>query len=436
MSMSNNHERIKCEIPRIGVIADDFTGGTDIASFLVKGGCSAIQVSDVGEQKITTDVDAMVVSLKSRSCPADEAVEMSLSALRWLQQQGCERIYFKYCSTFDSSPAGNIGPVTDSLLAAMGERMTLLCPALPVNGRTVYSGYLFVNGVPLNESGMRNHPVTPMRDACIMRLMEAQATGRVANIPFSVIEKGALAVENALMRLQQEGYRYVVPDALSSAHLETIAQASAGLRLITGGSGLAEHIAAMLTQGGAKDPVQASLTGMPAKGGKTAILSGSCSVMTNAQVAAYSARAPALPVDVVRCMDDPSGYVDDVASWVCRQDAEWAPIVYSTVGAELGSVQTRYGAQAASAAIESFFAQLAVRLKQAGINHFIVAGGETSGAVMQQLQVNAMYIGPQIAPGVPWVRSANDNLFFALKSGNFGDEQFFFTAQNFYKDNK
>lgn len=435
--MSINTQRPRAMPPKIGVIADDFTGGTDIASFLVNGGLSAIQVTQLDEQKITIDADAIVVSLKSRSCPAEEAVTLSLEALRWLQRQGCERIYFKYCSTFDSTAQGNIGPVTDSLLDALGQHVTLLCPALPVNGRTVYNGYLFVNGVPLDESGMRNHPVTPMRDACVMRLMALQAAGRAANIPFSVIDAGVLAVKQAIADLSHEGYRYLVPDALTSTHLETIAEASLEMPLLTGGSGLAGGLAAVLTRGLSASKADASEAGKPADGGKTVILSGSCSVMTNAQVAAYAAEAPAQPLDVARCIDNLDDYVNDMAEWVDHQQGALAPLVYSTAGDDVARIQARYGAQQASAAVENFFAQLALKLAQQGVDHFIVAGGETSGAVMQRLQVGALRIGPQIAPGVPWVRAVDAPRFFALKSGNFGDERFFFTAQDFYqKDNK
>lgn len=437
MSMSINTQRSRAVLPKIGVIADDFTGGTDIASFLVNGGLSAIQVTQLDEQKITIDVDAIVVSLKSRSCPAEEAVALSLEALRWLQQQGCERIYFKYCSTFDSTAQGNIGPVTDSLLEALGQDATVLCPALPVNGRTVYRGYLFVNGVPLDESGMRNHPVTPMRDASVMRLMASQALGRAANIPFPVIDAGVQAVRHAIADLRQAGYRYLVPDALTSTHLETIAEACQDHTLLTGGSGLAGGLATVLTRGASVSQTDAGEAGHPADGGKTVILSGSCSVMTNAQVAAYAAQAPTLSLEVARCITALDGYVDEVADWVCRQQGALAPLVHSTAGDDVARIQARYGAQQASTAVEAFFAQLALTLAQQGVDHFIVAGGETSGAVMQRLQVGALLIGPQIAPGVPWVRAANAPRFFALKSGNFGDERFFFTAQDFYqKENK
>ncbi|MBG6248346.1 MAG: four-carbon acid sugar kinase family protein [Candidatus Symbiopectobacterium sp. PLON1] len=238
--------------------------------------------------------------------------------MRWLQQQGCEQIYFKYCSTFDSTAQGNIGPVTDSLLAALAQDITLLCPALPVNGRTVYHGYLFVNGVPLNGSGMRNHPVTPMRYANVMRLMEAQAAGRAANIPFCVIDAGVEAVQQVIADLRQAGYRYLVPDALTSTHLETIAEASQTLPLLTGGSGLAGGLAAVLTRGSSSRNVDASEAGKPADGGKTVILSGSCYVMTNAQVAAYAAEAPALPLDVACCIEGLADYVAKVTEWVCQ----------------------------------------------------------------------------------------------------------------------
>ncbi|MDR1827941.1 MAG: four-carbon acid sugar kinase family protein [Methylobacteriaceae bacterium] len=419
----------------LGVIADDFTGGTDIAGFLVSGGLSTVQLNGVPDAGFSTTADAVVLSLKSRSCPAAEAVSQSLAALEWFRSQKCERFFFKYCSTFDSTAEGNIGPVTDALLKELGENFTIIAPALPVNGRTVYLGYLFVNGVLLNESGMQNHPINPMRDANLMRLMEMQAAGKAGNVPAGVLDKGAGAVREAFAALEKAGVRYGVPDTLTEAHLNVLGEAVSDMLLVTGGSGLAAGMAHALVAQGKLQRKDASAFGAPLPGGRSVVLSGSCSVMTNKQVKLYSASAPAFHLEVERCLSDAPGYAAEVAAWVDRQPQTKgaAPLVYATEPPEaLKDIQQRFGAREASDAVENLFAGLAALLKDKGFDHYIVAGGETSGTIVQSLGVSAFHIGPQIAPGVPWVRAVNIPLSFALKSGNFGDERFFAVAQGFY----
>lgn len=413
---------------KLGVIADDFTGATDIAGFLVGNGLKTVQLNGVPSGDLDIDADAVVISLKSRSCAPEKAVADSLHALDWLKQHQCEQFFFKYCSTFDSTPKGNIGPVTDALLDALGEDFTVICPVLPVNGRTIYCGYLFVNGVPLSESGMRHHPVTPMTDSNIMRVMEAQSKGKAGNISSNIIDLGVDAVKDALKQLRQKGIRYAVLDALNEKHIEILGKAVADMKLVTGGSGLADGMARAWTDLHG-DVEKAEAAGAPREG-KTVVLSGSCSQMTNAQVEKYRQEAPSFAVDVSRVIHD-KNYFIEVADWiVANSDQKYAPIVYATVMPDkLRITQDRYGAEGASAAIETLFAKLAKILEEKGYTRFIVAGGETSGAVTQALAIDAFKIGPQIAPGVPWVRGVSKPLSLALKSGNFGKEDFFFVAQ-------
>ncbi|CNL01909.1 putative pyridoxine biosynthesis protein (probably from glycolaldehide) [Yersinia mollaretii] len=419
---------------RLGVIADDFTGATDIASFLVNNGMTAIQFNGIPENPPQADAQALVVSLKSRSCPVDQAVSQSLAALQWLQQQGCTQFYFKYCSTFDSTPQGNIGPVIDALLAALGERHTVISPALPVNGRTVYQGYLFVMDQLLAESGMRNHPVTPMKESHLLRLIEAQAQGRAGLVPASVMDQGAEAVAQQLQQLYDDGVSYAVLDCLNESHLLTQGRALHSMKLVTGGSGLAmglaRHWATANTQ-----PTSATAAGSP-QGQRAVVLSGSCSAMTNQQVALYQQQAPAKAIDIAQCIGSEAQravYAEQLSQWVQSQDAApLAPLVYATAQpAVLQQIQQQYGMEIASQGIEQLFALLAVRLQQAGFTRFIVAGGETSGVVCQALAIDAFHIGPSISPGVPWVKSISPNtpISLALKSGNFGDENFFARAQ-------
>ncbi len=413
----------------IGVIADDLTGATDIAGFLANNGLDTIQFMGLPDAGLRIDAGAAVVSLKSRSLPAAEAVELSLRALAWLRDNGCKQVYFKYCSTFDSTAAGNIGPVTEALLAELGSDFTVLCPSLPVNGRTVENGVLLVNGTPLADTGMRHHPVNPMTDSRLVALMEMQSTGKAGIVPLATVRAGAAAVVVKLDALRQDGIRYAVLDAVTDADLDILAEALDDMPLLTGGSGLGAARARFVCS---RHGVTGSGSdgGRP-PGGKVVALSGSCSEMTNKQVATYLGVADGVKVDVARCIADPAGYAAELADWAdAHSGGTLAPLVYATVGKdELAKIQDRFGAEATSSAVEKLFTLLAVELAARGFDHFIVAGGETSGAATLALGAKAFRLGPEIAPGVPWIRSLERPLSMALKSGNFGDEHFFTVAQ-------
>lgn len=411
--------------PVLGVIADDFTGATDIAGFLVAGGLRTVQLIGVPRAGARVDADAVVVALKSRSNPAHQAVADSLAALDWLRAQGCGRIFQKYCSTFDSTPAGNIGPVADALMKALGAEITVICPALPVNGRSVYMGHLFVGHDLLQDSGMRDHPLTPMRDSSLVRLMEGQARGRCGLVTTAVVDQGADAVRARIETLRADGCRYAVLDAITDAHLDVLGQAVRDMALVTGGSGLGAGLARAISGGAA---ARAQDAGAPLDG-PGVVISGSCSVMTNRQVAAYRAVAPTMDVDVDRCLADAVGHGRELADWALAQPQGLAPLITATAPPDrLHAIQARHGG-AASEAVERAFAAAAARLADGGIRRFVVAGGETSGSVTQALDVAGFAIGPQIAPGVPWVRALNRPLSLALKSGNFGTEHFFMDCQ-------
>ncbi|WCG83254.1 3-oxo-tetronate kinase [Pectobacterium sp. A5351] len=414
---------------KLGVIADDFTGATDIASFLVNNGLPTVQLNGVPPSDFKVETQAVVISLKSRSCPAEQAVADSLKALAWLQQQGCQQFYFKYCSTFDSTAKGNIGPVTDALLEQLGETQTIISPALPVNGRTVYQGHLFVMDQLLSESGMRHHPVTPMTDSNLMRVMEQQAAGRCGLVPYAVMDQGAEAVKQRLTQLKEQGMRYVVLDTLNEQHLLTQGEALRDMKLVTGGSGLAIGLARQWAESAAQTG-SATEAGKP-QSGAGVVLSGSCSVMTNKQVAQYLKQAAGRAIDVARSLQGDESYVQELVAWVkSHRDDVLAPLLYATSSPdELAQIQQRWGAEASSQAVEKLFATVARQLQQEGFQRFIIAGGETSSIVVQTLGIHAFHIGPSISPGVPWVRSTNHPLSLALKSGNFGDEDFFARAQ-------
>ena len=421
---------------RLGVIADDFTGATDVAGFLVEYGIPTIQINGVPDPEYREEAEAYVVSLKTRACPPEEAVEQSLRALSWLQSQGCDRFYFKYCSTFDSTDRGNIGPVADALLKTLGSGCSVVCPALPVNGRTVYKGYLFVHDQLLHESGMRTHPLNPMRDSKLIRLLEKQSTGRAAGLYAEVVDQGEAAVRHQLKQCAEAGYRYVVTDTLADDHLAVIAEAVRDFPLVTGGSGLAMALA-KLQQKDAAAIAAAKRLGRP-ESGKTVVLSGSCSEATQKQVTAYRKKAPSMRIEVERCVEASDAYVAEILQWTEEQLAAGkAPLLFATTTSdEVSENRRRYGGVEAGLAVEGLFGKLAARLAEQGVQNFIVAGGETSGRVVQSLGIEAFRIGPQVSPGVPWVRSTDGRHALILKSGNFGDEDFFARAQEFARSDE
>ncbi|NHB95574.1 3-oxo-tetronate kinase [Photorhabdus stackebrandtii] len=420
---------------KLGVIADDFTGATDIAGFMVQSGWRVIQLLDTPDENtfISQDIDAIIISLKSRSCPVDEAVNSALKSCRWLHQRaGCQQIFFKYCSTFDSTSKGNIGPVTDALMDALKTNITLISPALPVNGRTVIHGHLFVNGQLLNESGMQHHPVTPMTDANLLRLIEQQAQGKAGLVDLICIHQGEQAIRDRLNHLQQQGIRYAVTDAMTMNDLLPTARAASELKLVTGGSGLGAALASIDT-GKPLIPRQPEGATPPAQNRRTVIFSGSCSAMTNQQVAQYQKLAPAKALNIGSCINDPQ-YAEQLVTWIIQQsENSLAPMLYTTQPPEtLQKIQQQYGAAIASEAIENTFSDVAKNLHQQGFNTFIVAGGETAGKIVQSLNIRQFSIGAPIAPGVPWVHDLQHNYWLALKSGNFGDTDFFLRAQEMF----
>lgn len=416
----------------LGVIADDFTGGTDIASFLVREGMTTVQLIGVPrDTSLIAECDAAVISLKSRSCPRDEAIRDSLEAMRFLRQCGCDQIFFKYCSTFDSTSEGNIGPVAQALMREIGTDFTVFSPALPVNGREVFNGYLFVKGELIEESPMKDHPINPMRDSSLQRLIAMQCNLKCGLINHREITEGVDKIVNKIETLKKSGFNCAVVDAIDDTDLYAQGEAFKMLPLVTGGSGLGMALARAHLKGKKHD--NAVDRARPIKG-RTCVLSGSCSAMTNQQVEMYREKAPSFAVDIARCVASPEEvaiYAEEVAMFMLQNsNGNLAPLAYATADPEtLHKIQSKYGIKGSSKAIENFFYLLSASLKALGFVKFIVAGGETSGQVTKALNVEGFYIGPSIAPGVPWVKSVDDSISLALKSGNFGDRDFFFKAQ-------
>ena len=412
----------------LGVIADDFTGATDVASMLVRAGMRTVQVIGVPGGPAPA-ADAVVVALKSRTVPALEAIRESLAALRWLQAAGMRQCYFKYCSTFDSTPAGNIGPVTEALMDALGADFTIACPAFPENGRTIFRGHLFVGDELLSDSGMRHHPLTPMLDANLVRVLQAQSRRRVGLLRHDTVAQGAAAVRERIEALRREGISIAIADAIDNADLRVLAAACADLPLLTAGSGLALGLPAVYAERGWLTPDARAAELDPASG-SAAVLAGSCSLATNAQVQRWQhAGRPAFAIDP-RALARGEPVVAAALAWTQAHLPNHPVLIYATTSAQaLAEVQSDLGAHQAGALVEDCLAQIAHGLVERGVLRLVVAGGETSGAVVQALGVTRLRIGAAICPGVPWTqadgRPQDPPLHLALKSGNFGGPDFF-----------
>jgi 3-dehydrotetronate 4-kinase len=412
----------------LGCIADDFTGATDLANTLVKAGMRTIQLLGVPADDLTVpDADCIIIALKSRSNPASEAVAMSLAALEWLRKRDAQQYYFKYCSTFDSTDQGNIGPVADALLDALGERFTVFNPAFPTNKRTIYKGYLFVGDELLSESGMRHHPLTPMTDPSLVRVLQRQTRHRVALVQYATVVSGAEAIRQSFDKLRADGVRHAVLDSITDEHLLTLGEACAALKLVTGGSGMAMGLPANFVKQGKLRKGEAAA--LPKVTGPTAVLAGSCSVATQAQVAEMRKSHDAFMLDPVELAAG-KDQAREALAWAQQRISEKPVLIYSTAAPDqVASIQSRLGREHAGELVEQALGRIARGLVDAGVQRLVVAGGETAGAVVSALGVHGLYIGPEIDPGVPWTFSiGKPTLALALKSGNFGTTDFFTKA--------
>lgn len=415
--------------PLLGCIADDFTGGTDLASMLVRGGMRTLQLIGVPEGPIDAEVDAVVIALKTRTLPADQAVAESLDALAWLKAAGCHQYFFKYCSTFDSTEQGNIGPVADALLNALTAPFALACPAFPENQRTLFHGHLFVGDTLLSESGMRHHPLTPMTDANLVRVLQQQTPRKVGLVRHASVSQGAAAIGQAFTALQADGCSYAIVDAVSNHDLTSIGEAAAGHLLVTGGSGVALGLPDNFKRAGLL-PDAACAWQLPSVDGLAAVLSGSCSMATNGQVAHWrDSGRPAFAIDPLRLADD-QDLISEALAWANPLLEHGAVLIYASANPDaVKAVQARLGVEAAGELVERALSTIAKGLLAMGVRKFVVAGGETSGAVVKALDIEALRIGVSIAPGVPWTLGlGRTTVALALKSGNFGGPDFFSLA--------
>lgn len=417
----------------LGCVADDVTGATDLATNLVGGGLRVVQAlgqipETMGDE--FESCDAVVVALKTRSVSKQQAIDESISAVRGLQNLGAEHFYFKYCSTFDSTPEGNIGPVAEALLDFLHQKQTIFCPAFPRAGRTVYQGHLFVGDQLLHESGMQHHPLNPMKDANLVRFLNSQTNRDVGLLDTATIQQGTTAIQGHLNLLAENDVAHVITDTCLDSDLAKVADAVYDQKLLTGGSGLGRYLPDAYRQAGWLDS-EAYAPTMPNVKGKTLVVAGSCSKATNAQVGYMEQKCPTYRINIDNLMTGSAKEFSNALAWTKEQNSSTLLIASTANQDRVGELQNQFGAEKVAAEIENCLAGLSADLvANSGFRRLILAGGETSGAIVNRLGVKALRIGPEICAGVPWTETIGGDakLALALKSGNFGDVSFFETA--------
>lgn len=413
----------------LGCIADDYTGASDLANMLTRSGLRTVQTIGVPDDALALpDVDAVVVSLKSRSIEASQAVARSRAADKWLRARGASHVLFKICSTFDSTDAGNIGPVMDALRADSGDPIVLVTPAFPGTGRTVYQGNLFVGSVPLNESPLKDHPLNPMHDSNLVRVLGRQSRDKVGFVDLATVVRGPDAIRKRVAALAGEGYHSAIIDAVFDHELEAIGQAALDYELSVGASGMGLGLArGLIASGKVKDASSSTMESKPI-GGPVACLAGSCSQATLAQIAEAEKTMAVLRLDPEKIVKGGSE-VQRALDWA-KDNLGKSPILIasSSTPDQVSTLQARHGRDVAGHAIEQAMADISEGLMSQGVRRLIIAGGETSGSVVDRLSIPAFLVGPEIATGVPVLRTIGaerGDMIMALKSGNFGGPDFF-----------
>ena len=410
----------------LGCIADDFTGATDLANMLVKGGLKTIQLLGTpSKNDVVPSVDAVIIALKTRTIPVEDAIEQSLQAMNWLKNAGAKQFFFKYCSTFDSTDEGNIGPVIDALMAGLETQFTIACPAFPETERTIFKGHLFVGDKLLSDSPMKDHPLTPMTDSNLVSTLSRQTSQKVGLVEYTDISGGPSEIRKAFEQLQKEHVAIAVTDVLNDEHLYLLGEAVKDFKLITGGSGIALGLPSQL-KSHENHKEETTVHKLPEVLGKELILSGSCSEMTLAQVNEFSKKYCTLKLNPVELAESNSA-LDNAVDWVIQAKGKEPILVYASAPPDaVKEVQQRLGRDLASSTVENALAKIARAAVQNGFRRIVVAGGETAGAVVSNLGIKGIMIGEQIDPGVPTTVSiGNPSIGLVLKSGNFGSADFF-----------
>ncbi len=415
----------------LGCIADDVTGASDLALMLSKNGMRVLQILGMPSGEAPPDTDAIVIALKTRSAPTEDAVAQSVESAKWLKKAGAKQYFFKYCSTFDSTEDGNIGQVSEALLDFLDSDFTIVCPAFPENGRVVFQGHLFVHNQLLSDSSMKDHPLTPMRDSNLVRFLgkQCRASGSVGLIPINIVENGSSAIEDHMRELLEKDCRFGVVDAFENRHLMSIGEACSRMALITGGSAVSMGLPRNYRRVGLL-PNQPLPLELPKLGGPVAILSGSCSTATQEQLKILSQQIPGIFLDPIALTEGEENY-SLILDKVERNLDKGAILVYSTSSPEkVEDIQRTLGKRRAEEIIGETFARLTGYLQSQEVRKYIVTGGETSAVIARALGVKKIYVGPEIDPGVPWTVCYEQGgpILLAFKSGNFGEPDFFIRA--------
>jgi 3-dehydrotetronate 4-kinase len=412
----------------LGAVADDYTGASDLANTLSRNGLSTIQTIGVPAAGFEAgDAEAIVVALKIRSVEAARAIAAATAGYDWLEARGAHHVIYKICSTFDSTDAGNIGPVGEAFRTRAGAGCIVVTPAFPETARTVYLGHLFVGSVPLNESPLKDHPLNPMRDSSLVRVLQRQSKAPVGLVTLPTVAEGCAAITRRLAELEQQGCRAAIVDAVFERDLEAIGEAAARGPVSVGASGLGLGLVRALAR---RRGAEAGAPLGPV-GGLAAVLIGSCSRATLDQIAAAEGAIPTLRLSPQKLIED-KDEVERAVAWA-KQRLHTGPVLIASSAEpdDVAALQARFGREASGHAIEGALADIAAGLVEIGVRRLIVAGGETSGAAVDRLGVSAFRLGPEIAPGVPLMRTIGRDggeMQVALKSGNFGGKDFFLRA--------
>ncbi|MEZ5924081.1 MAG: four-carbon acid sugar kinase family protein [Hyphomicrobiaceae bacterium] len=404
----------------LGAIADDLTGGIELASMLVAQGVrTGFGIGPAAS--LVEDAEAQVIALKTRVIPADEAVTAVLGGAERLITRGARQVFFKYCATFDSTPAGNIGPCAEALIDRLDAHRALFCPALCETGRTVYQGHMFGGSTLLSDSPKRFDPLTPMTDSNLVRVLQAQSRQKVGLIDHSIVEAGPEAIRYRSEQLAAEGATLQIVDTLNENHLAAIADAAAGMPLLTGNSSVAAHLPACWRRSGdlqATAPIM--LAGVDGPG---AVIAGSVAEQTRQQLAVFGTHHPVLTLHLERAFagDDLVGEAMTFARQCMRQCRDFA-ISTAVPQAAVDQLQTRFGRAETAAQAEFILSTLAHRfVHELGVRRIVVAGGETSGAVVAALGLTRLEVGPYLGLGMSRAITRTEPILgLSLKSGKLG----------------
>jgi len=403
-------------------LADDITGGMELAAVLAGQGvdCSFVTNPD----RVQLNREAVVIAQKTRTCAPRDALRMTACGLRAAMRANAAQIFFKYCATFDSTAKGNIGPCADFIARELGVDFTLFVPSFPEAERYVFQGHLFVQDRLVSESPKRFDPLTPMTDPDLVRVLQAQTAVVVGRLPLSILHRGPAAAEVHLTALRHDGVGYAIADAISNDDLAALAELTAEWRFMTGNSTIAGFYPPIWRRQGLIPPDRGPPS-LPPIDGPAVVLAGSCADRTLEQLVAFEHHRPVIRIDPLEAAQ--RDLVPELFAQVQARLADGPIAIASSARpADVKNVQDKLGVTGAAATIEDLLGRLASQLRRAGVRRFLVAGGETSGAILDHLGIESMQVGRYEAAGVGRAVSEQENpIALCLKSGKLGPVDMF-----------